>query len=162
MAKLTYSEQLKHPKWQQRRLEVMEKAGFECSNCGSNEDTLHVHHRRYIKGRMAWEYCNDELACLCESCHSEEHSARNDLEELFLNIDIGETRAIVALVRGYAFGWERRDPVDCWGSVEIIGQLAWHMSGREFSEASGLLDAFVKKRGQEIKKIMESCDEPLI
>jgi len=31
----TYYGLLKHPKWQKKRLEVMENAGFECEDCGS-------------------------------------------------------------------------------------------------------------------------------
>jgi ribosomal protein S27AE len=71
--KLTYSEQLKHPKWQKVRLEKLESANFECENCGANEITLHVHHKQYFKGRMAWEYTHDELSVLCEVCHELEH-----------------------------------------------------------------------------------------
>lgn len=86
-AKLTYSEQLKHPNWQRKRLEMLEVANFECSCCGDKEKTLHVHHRRYIKGRMAWEYEGHELAVLCEDCHKDEHDARELLERILSEAD---------------------------------------------------------------------------
>jgi hypothetical protein len=73
MAKMTYTEQLKHPNWQRIRLQRLEAADFECENCGDTETTLHVHHKQYFKGRMAWEYEFNELAVLCERCHQEEH-----------------------------------------------------------------------------------------
>lgn len=34
---------------------------------------LHIHHKYYKDGLMAWEYENDALVTLCEDCHTEEH-----------------------------------------------------------------------------------------
>lgn len=73
MTKMTYGEQLKHPNWQRKRLEALERAGWVCERCCGGEVTLHVHHKHYVKGRMAWEYSQAELAVLCEDCHEEEH-----------------------------------------------------------------------------------------
>lgn len=46
MSKLSYAEQLKHPNWQRRRLQIMERDGFKCANCGDSESQLHVHHKQ--------------------------------------------------------------------------------------------------------------------
>lgn len=77
MTRLTYAEQLRHPKWQRRRLEMLQAANFTCAECSGTESTLHVHHKRYFKGRMAWEYTDTELQVLCEECHQAAH----DLQE---------------------------------------------------------------------------------
>ena len=53
--KNTYFKMLKSPKWQKKRLEVLEAAEFKCSNCGSSEKTLHIHHSYYEKGKAPWE-----------------------------------------------------------------------------------------------------------
>lgn len=82
--KLTYAEQLKHPNWQKKRLKVLDASGFECQDCGAKDETLHVHHKRYVKGRMAWEYGRQELACLCESCHEKSHEIKETLSEVML------------------------------------------------------------------------------
>jgi 5-methylcytosine-specific restriction endonuclease McrA len=37
---------------------------------------LHVHHKYYIEGRNPWEYSNDALITLCETCHDEKHSGK--------------------------------------------------------------------------------------
>lgn len=66
-------EQYKHPEWQKKRLECLEAAAWECQECGATDQELHVHHPRYIKGRMAWEYENTELQVLCETCHKAAH-----------------------------------------------------------------------------------------
>jgi hypothetical protein len=73
----TYSEKLKDPRWQKRRLEIMQKADFSCEECGDNESSLQIHHRIYRKGKQPWEYDNEELVCLCEECHM---GAENDRE----------------------------------------------------------------------------------
>ena len=70
---MSYSEDLKNPKWQKKRLEILNLHNFTCEQCGAQEKTLHVHHSRYIKGRKVWEYDNDVLMCLCEDCHRREH-----------------------------------------------------------------------------------------
>lgn len=35
---------------------------------------LHVHHKYYVKGKLAWEYPNEALVCLCQTCHQELHN----------------------------------------------------------------------------------------
>jgi len=53
---MTYSEKLKDPRWQRKRLEVMQRDDFTCRNCGAKDKTLHIHHVRYLKGFEPWEY----------------------------------------------------------------------------------------------------------
>jgi Zn finger protein HypA/HybF involved in hydrogenase expression len=83
-----YSELLKHPKWQQKRLEILKRDKWTCKGCGDKESTLHVHHFTYQKNKNPWEYSNDNFITLCEVCHSE--------EEQFLK---GENLAFVSLSR---------------------------------------------------------------
>jgi hypothetical protein len=48
----------------------MQRAGFKCENCGSEDTTLNVHHGYYIKERTKpWDYPEQSLHCLCEKCH---------------------------------------------------------------------------------------------
>lgn len=129
MAKMSYSEQLRHPNWQRRRLEVMEEAGFECENCGDKETTLNVHHRLYVKGRMVWEYGNDELACLCEHCHRQEHGDREQLDALLAAAGVGMTRIATGLLAGYLstqlYDVEDADALERQSPLEFIaGSLA--------------------------------------
>ena len=69
MEKKSYSELLKDPRWQKKRLEIMQRDKFECRACESSDTTLHVHHMVYHKGLMPWEYDNHDLMTLCEKCH---------------------------------------------------------------------------------------------
>lgn len=78
---MNYAQQMKHPLWQRKRLEVLELADFQCSSCGTKEETLHVHHPVYRRGAMIWEYEADELQCLCDSCHKEAHAIDERLKK---------------------------------------------------------------------------------
>jgi hypothetical protein len=64
----TYSERLRHPKWQRRRLEILQRDNFTCQLCGDTETILNIHHKEYHKGKI-WEYKDDELITYCELCH---------------------------------------------------------------------------------------------
>lgn len=68
-----YRGQLRDPRWQRRRLEIMQRADFCCEECGSKTQTLNVHHKIYRAGAKPWEYVDVELACICEDCHAAEH-----------------------------------------------------------------------------------------
>lgn len=76
----SYSEKLKDPRWQRKRLEVLHRDDFTCLDCGDNESTLHVHHCLYISSHEPWDYENDELRTLCETCHDERHSIEHDVK----------------------------------------------------------------------------------
>jgi hypothetical protein len=71
MAK-TYAEKLKHPKWQKRRLEILQRDLFTCMDCGDMDTTLHIHHKVYRSGAEPWDYEDNELITLCENCHEQE------------------------------------------------------------------------------------------
>lgn len=94
--KLTFTEQYKHPSWQKRRLEMLEYHGWECEGCQNKDKTLHVHHKQYFKGRMLWEYSNDELQVLCETCHEDVHHVLDGIKEMLTNINIDEAFSLLA------------------------------------------------------------------
>lgn len=68
---MKYSEKLKDPRWQKKRLEVLERDDFKCLICSDKKSTLHVHHVEYTEGEP-WEINSDSLLTLCESCHDTE------------------------------------------------------------------------------------------
>lgn len=72
-----YSEKLRDPRWQKKRLEIMSRDDFKCVVCEHDEITLNVHHTFYRKGADPWDYPNSSLVTLCERCHSDEHEYRS-------------------------------------------------------------------------------------
>lgn len=77
--KETYSQLLKDPRWQKRRLEIMQRDNFTCQICGHNDKPLHVHHVCYDKKLKPWEYNDGQLITLCEDCHKEEHESYSNI-----------------------------------------------------------------------------------
>lgn len=81
-----YLELLKDPRWQKKRLEILERDGWGCKWCGGKDKTLHVHHIFYFKDKEPWEVNNGFLVTLCEECHflregSGEYSIRDDITQ---------------------------------------------------------------------------------
>jgi hypothetical protein len=72
MTKATYRRQLKNPLWIVRRCERIILALGMCERC-RDTDRINVHHKRYVDGRKAWQYSDDELEVLCRNCHRAEH-----------------------------------------------------------------------------------------
>lgn len=65
-----YSELLKDPRWQKKRLEIMERDGWQCQTCHSKTKTLNIHHMKY--SGKPWEAKDFQLITLCEDCHKDE------------------------------------------------------------------------------------------
>jgi hypothetical protein len=65
---MKYSEKLKHPKWQKKRLEILSRDNFSCQLCSDSETELHVHHLNYTKEPQ--DAPNEDLQTLCKTCHS--------------------------------------------------------------------------------------------
>ena len=67
----SYSELLLDPRWQKKRLEIMQRDNFKCKFCGCSYDTLHVHHLDY--SNKPWDIESKYLITLCEGCHGNLH-----------------------------------------------------------------------------------------
>lgn len=68
---MTYAQKLKDPRWQKKRLEILDRDDFKCQNCHTTTESLHVHHIAYTNGEP-WEINADLLITLCENCHETE------------------------------------------------------------------------------------------
>lgn len=91
---IPYFQKLLDPRWQKKRLEVMESRGWACEICYDGDSTLHVHHKQYLKGREPWEYEQDQLALLCETCHAEQHENDDELNYVISRLPIDGGRWI--------------------------------------------------------------------
>ena len=69
MAKSSYAEKLKDPRWQKKRLEIFERDEWYCQSCCRDDQTLVVHHLVYRNGADPWDYEDHELLTLCADCH---------------------------------------------------------------------------------------------
>jgi len=67
-----YLQKLRDPRWQKKRLEILERDNWKCQCCWDQESTLTVHHRRYLPGKEPWDYPGEYLVTLCGECHETE------------------------------------------------------------------------------------------
>jgi hypothetical protein len=65
---MTYSEKLRDPRWQKKRLQIFSRDGFKCISCNDPDTELQVHHLKY-QGEP-WEAPDEFLITLCRHCHS--------------------------------------------------------------------------------------------
>lgn len=70
---IKYSNQLKDKRWKKLANKIRKRDNYTCQLCGSHEH-LQVHHKKYIKDRLAWEYDESNLITLCSECHKKVHN----------------------------------------------------------------------------------------
>ena len=75
-----YVDLLKDPRWQKKRLEIMERDRWACVSCQSTNKTLTVHHGLYRWGVAPWDLPSDTMWTLCEECHQRAQDRLADLK----------------------------------------------------------------------------------
>lgn len=100
---VSYSEKLRDPRWQRKRLEILERDHWLCKRCWSLTDQLQVHHKLYRSGVEPWDYEAEVYETLCASCHE---TATPSLRIPFSRKIASDIAAMVALplaeaLRGY-------------------------------------------------------------
>jgi hypothetical protein len=135
MTKKSYSEKLLDPRWQKKRLEVLNAAEFTCEICGDSESTLHVHHKQYFKGREVWDYEKNQLACLCKNCHANNHEQDDLLKDAVSRIPMDgpfDTEHVAYLIYGL-LGIEKQNMLKhqkrMWYQGMEVATSAWRRDG---------------------------------
>ena len=92
---MTYAEKLKDPRWQKKRLEILNRDEFTCRKCKSKENTLHIHHLFYYDRECEiepWDYDNTVLITLCCDCHElireEQKFYENEFKQMIYGMGI--------------------------------------------------------------------------
>jgi len=156
---MAYSDDLRHPKWQQKRLQILERDSWRCTGCHANDRFLHVHHRRYIPGRKPWEYADDDLTSLCDECHKLIHKVIDgykaksfDEKETLLRRILGDTSNIDK--RGsFAF---IQDPKNSKGCICFhIPSGFWHCFKLSVAEATTMYDEKPSARDELLSLILK-------
>ena len=148
---MEWKDQYKHPMWQKKRLEALEYYGFECSDCGSADNQIHVHHVRYKKGAKLWDYRVTELAVLCDKCHAEAHRSKESVDDFCLMNGAGSERIVAELVSGYQ-SYSDMLPEHVYSHISAVGYGAGYLANISAEEimklshiAPDLLQAFIKE-----------------
>jgi hypothetical protein len=99
---MKYSDKLKDPRWQKKRLEIFERDGWQCGFCGTKSETLHVHHLIYQHGKEPWDCHEENLLTLCSDCHQAEFEERKNSEA-----------ELIEFLHLYRFTWDNIHELMC-------------------------------------------------
>lgn len=113
---MKYADQLRDPRWQKKRLRIFDRDGWRCLKCGNDKEQLHVHHPKYRGRLMAWEYEDNELETVCNTCHHKEHFPTAEAAPKFIPPPI--LQPLVPVIRGIAITWCE------WGDGIGTGDIA--------------------------------------
>lgn len=101
-----YSELLKSPLWQKKRLEILSRDNWQCYACHDEDEMLVVHHKYYDKEKMPWEYKNSAYITLCNTCHNQWH---RDEKKLYSDIIENIKRSEIDILDFYEVSEAVRD-----------------------------------------------------
>jgi len=126
---MKYSEKLKDPRWQKKRLEIFERDGWECKSCEKKSNTLHVHHKVYHPTKVPWDIPSENLITLCEDCHKNEPAARDEA-----------TKRLLAVLYRHYISWGIDDLADIFASIpsehasNVIHELYTRYENRDWTK----------------------------
>jgi len=112
--KLSWSERLRDPRWQRKRLEVMQRADFCCEVCRNATKTLNVHHGFYDRNLEPWEYPDSSLKCLCEEHHRQMQGVLTEISRELAQLYLGDLAYLCMAIKDTDF---RALPSSCWAIV---------------------------------------------
>ncbi len=110
-----YSDKLKDPRWQKKRLEILQRDNWACQRCFDPDSTLIVHHRYYLRDTEPWDYYDDALVTLCQACHDSEHET----------IDQDYAHLRHALSRAGAFGENAQNLAIAFVHCPLLTEYEW-------------------------------------
>lgn len=151
----TYSEKLRDPRWQKKRLQILDRDKWRCTDCFADDKTLHVHHLDYESGAEPWDYPDHYLVTLCEECHKEtgdskEEREGNILKAYRLNVKDSFTQKCLSSIL-----WDSKH-------IQRIIYLIWELgpdTAQELMEAEFLRQGDVA-HGEYIKNILATMKCP--
>src|SRR5690349_18394749 len=98
-----YTNLLRHPLWQKKRLYIFQRDNFQCQKCFDIFSNLQVHHKYYKPDTFPWDYPDDCFVTVCDLCHEKEEFIKwilknieyNLFEQKFNSSDIVEIRQLI-------------------------------------------------------------------
>lgn len=167
MTKQEWFALFKHPEWQKKRLKILERDEFACVQCGTDQEMLHVHHTFYWDKEdeaPPWDYDDDTLISLCESCHKDEHEQLDESKRSFMK-SFGANGfmrpyfldTLASAFDGSGGRWDMRADIDVLAhAIETIIEARTFDLGREgkgrFVSDSSIWDYFEQSYTNHLKK----------
>lgn len=130
---MNYADKYRHPNWQRRRLEIMDRDGFVCAWCGAKDVMLSVHHKSY-KSCEIWDYPDDDLVTLCDTCHQTETEVLNHWKKSAYRFLLDRVEGSVALgnllsIAELLFSANENKRITAEQSFDVYALVEKHLAG---------------------------------
>jgi len=116
---ISYRQKLKSPQWQKVRLQILNRDNFQCCDCGSTTEQLHVHHTYYEYNKDPWDYPLESLKTLCWECHEVETEMKKEITQIIKNLLVSGYSSfeihsyLEALLRPLTINVSKKDIISC-------------------------------------------------
>jgi hypothetical protein len=164
---MNYHQQLRDPRWEKLRLEVLQRDDWRCQEpaCAHRHNArvmLVVHHKQCLPGRDPWDYPAENLITLCEKCHDRIHQREQpNTKPVFSEGTFYAWHEIRQLVRHEPYGYltQVKDRIVCGcfrldlnpGAPGIVYPGAknpqWIAKARLFHRQATAIPIFIKGEG---------------
>lgn len=68
-----YANLLQCFEWKYKRLKILLRDSYKCTDCNKISKFHHVHHTYYLQDRLPWDIEDNALVTLCYNCHKKRH-----------------------------------------------------------------------------------------
>ena len=97
-AEMICDDKLRDPRWQEKRLRILDRDRFTCRQCDSKNRPLNVYPGYYDPGKDPWEYEDETLVTVCEVCHPRVQNLMADVHRLVACFGVYHLRALQQLL----------------------------------------------------------------
>lgn len=118
-----FFKQYKHPNWQKKRLEILERDDYTCVQCQETEKELQVHHGYYGRNMKPWDYPEETLWSLCDDCHKRNQHFLDEIKRLLGEANLDDLQVTLGFLKGLIAN--HRQLADEEGSDVLIPVGAW-------------------------------------
>ena len=123
---MSYSDLLKHPEWQKKRLELMKARGWSCSICTDTSSNLQIHHLYYKRDSLPWEYPDNAFQVVCSLCHEKleferfinKHLHQSLFEDNFGLSDILDVKKLIK--RRLSCNYHHQSALDYMSNIKLL------------------------------------------
>lgn len=123
-----YMAKLRDPRWQKKKNRCLESDDYTCTWCGTDENgglNLQVHHGFYSREfKNPWEYPDESLFTLCEKCHPQAESVRDQIKEALGHLPPQFHHHIFYAIQGLFDALENGEPLEAL-------ELPWAVKPKE-------------------------------
>lgn len=150
---MTYSEKLKDPRWQKKRLLVLERDNWTCRHCGDKSTELQVHHLKY--NGNPWDAKSEDLITVCKVCHAVEEFIKKGTHPFDTKMIVKSLKALDSRVFEVAVLVQDRDK-DLTGVVlfEFRDDQLFYGITMNFKNLYSIMDDFCKRLLFGIKSVV--------